>query len=72
MNNGRKSQYTELDSNHSVSTNMNGQEAADGMFARGVGFEEQSTQAPRRGTMFGTLKEAVGGRMSTHEGRDDL
>ncbi|KAJ2181539.1 hypothetical protein GGF45_001469 [Coemansia sp. RSA 551] len=51
---------------------MNGQEAADGMFARGVGFEEQSTQAPRRGTMFGTLKEAVGGRMSTHEGRDDL
>ncbi|KAJ2666681.1 hypothetical protein IW148_000668 [Coemansia sp. RSA 1199] len=72
MNNGRKSQYVELDSNHSVSTNMNGQETADGMFARGVGFEEQSAQAPRRGTMFGTLKEAVGGRMSTHEGRDDL
>ncbi|KAJ2339697.1 hypothetical protein IWW50_006819, partial [Coemansia erecta] len=57
-----KSRYAELDSNQSVSTNMNGQEAGEGMFARGVGFEEGEA---RRETMFGTLKEAVG-RRSTH------
>ncbi|KAJ2302821.1 hypothetical protein IWW55_003239 [Coemansia sp. RSA 2706] len=66
MNNGRKSQYVELDSSHSVSTNMNGQDSGEGMFARGVGFEEPNgadsgARAPRR-SMFGTLKNAAGGK----------
>ncbi|KAJ2610867.1 hypothetical protein H4S08_003422 [Coemansia sp. RSA 1365] len=80
MNNRHEQQYLQLNGTNSVSTSMNdtgaGQQqqphspSGSGMaFARGVGFEEQGGGkeggARQRGSMFGTLKEAVSGRRIT-------
>ncbi|KAJ2847518.1 hypothetical protein IWW36_003819, partial [Coemansia brasiliensis] len=72
MSNGRKQQYLELESNRSVSTNMNGQER-EGIFARGVGFEDQNISdsndgGKQRQSMFGTLRNAIAGRPSMGAG----
>ncbi|KAJ1728099.1 hypothetical protein LPJ72_005626, partial [Coemansia sp. Benny D160-2] len=72
MNSGRKSQYLQLDGSNmsgQANTNSDGGALSPGPgnpgFSRGVGFEDGAATAAR-GSIFGAIKETMGGRLGAN------